>query len=361
MVIQTQTRRTIRPFTERDYPAYVAVVNATFPDYATSVEALRFGDSNRDPRCRQERFIAAVGGTIVGVGSYDQWAGMYHPRKFAIDVTIRPEWQGLGAALYERVMVALEPFAPLAVRSQGRADLERGIRFLQARGFVEGMRSWESRLAVADFDPIPFAGAEERVAAGGIAIRTILELAGDPARDRKLYELDQELFADVPSPEPHTRIPFEQFAARRLGDPDMIPEAYYIAIDAATGEYAGMGQLWHSSASADLYNGLTAVRRAYRRRGIALALKLRGIAYAQTIGAPTIKTWNETNNQGMLAINEALGFVKQPVWIDFVKTLRDEDESGIRKTLRNEGEADMHSTSHDESGAGNERRTARNP
>lgn len=355
MVTRTQTQRTIRPFTERDYPAYVAVVNATFPDYATSVEALRFGDSNRDPRCRQERFVAVVGGTIVGVGSYDQWAGMYHPRKFAIDVTIRPEWQGqgLGAALYERVMVALEPFAPLAVRSQGRADLERGIRFLQARGFVEGMRSWEARLAVADFDPAPFTGAEERVTAGGITIRTIPELAGDPARDRKLYELDQELFADVPSPEPHTRIPFEQFVARRLGDPDMIPEAYYIAIDEASGEYAGMGQLWRSSASADLYNGLTAVRRAYRRRGIALVLKLRGIAYAQEVGAPTIKTWNETNNRGMLAINEALGFVKQPVWIDFVKALRDEDSASSRKTLRAEDKADAHSTPHDEPGAEN--------
>jgi len=329
MVTRTQTQITIRPFTERDYPAYVAVVNDTFPDYATSVAALRFGDDHRDPQCRQGRFMAEAAGAIVGVGSYDQWAGMYHPRKFAIDVTIMPQWQGqgFGAALYERVMAALEPFAPLSVRSQGRADLERGIRFLRERGFVEGMRSWESRLAVADFDPAPFAGAEARIAASGITIRTIPELAGDPARDRKLYELDRELFADVPSPEPPTPIPFEHFVARRLGDPDLIPEAYYIAIDDATGEYAGMGQLWRSSGSADLYNGLTAVRRAYRRRGIALALKLRGIAHARAVGAPTIKTWNETNNRGMLAINEALGFVKQPVWVDFVKTLRDEDEA----------------------------------
>ncbi len=325
----TRTCFTIRPFTAHDYPAYVAAVNAVFPDYATSVAALRFGDEHRDPKCRQGRFVAEVAGAIVGVGSYDQWPGMYHPRKFAIDVTVRPAWQGqgLGSALYARVLSALEPFAPLAVHSQGRADLERGIRFLQARGFVEGMRSWESHLAVAAFDPAPFAGALARMAASGITIRTIPELAGDPARDRKLYELDQELFADVPSPEPHTPVPFEQFVARRLGDPDMLPDAYSIALDDATGEYAGMGQLWRSSTGDDLYNGLTAVRRAYRRRGIALALKLRGIAYAQQIGAPTIKTWNETNNQGMLAINAALGFVKQPAWIDFIKSLRDEDEA----------------------------------
>lgn len=329
MIAPTQTRITIRPFTERDYPTYVTVVNAAFPDYPTSVETLRFGDDHRDPHCRQRRFLAEAAGAIVGVGSYDQWAGMYHPRKFAIDVTVPPQWQGrgIGTALYDQVMAALEPFSPLAVRSQGRADLERGIRFLQARGFVAGMRSWESRLAVADFDPSPFAGATARTAAGGITIRTIPELAGDPDRDRQLYELDEELLADVPSPEPHTPVPFGQFVARRLGDPELIPEAYFIALDDATGEYAGMGQLWRNSASADLYNGLTAVRRAYRRRGIALALKLRGIAYAQAVGAPTIKTWNEMNNRGMLALNEALGFVKGPVWLDFSKSLRDEDEA----------------------------------
>jgi hypothetical protein len=88
-----------------------------------------------------------------------------------------------------------------------------------------------------------------------------------------------------------------------------------------------MSQLWHSQASDDLYNGLTGVLRSHRRRGIALVLKLRGIAYAQSLGRPTIKTWNEANNRAMLAINEALGFVKQPAWIDFVKVLRPEDET----------------------------------
>ena len=36
---------------------------------------------------------------------------------------------------------------------------------------------------------------------------------------------------------------------------------------------------------------------------------------------------NESNNRAMLAINEALGFVKQPAWIDVVKVLREDDEA----------------------------------
>ena len=66
------------------------------------------------------------------------------------------------------------------------------------RGYTEAMRSWESRLAVADFDPAPFAEAEARTVASGIVIRTYAELAGDPERDRKLYELDCDLCRGCP-------------------------------------------------------------------------------------------------------------------------------------------------------------------
>ena len=56
----------------------------------------------------------------------------------------------------------------------------------------------------------------------------------------------------------------------------------------------------------------TGVRREHRRQGIALALKLKTIAWAKRIGYSQIQTWNEANNQGMLGINERLGFVRQP-------------------------------------------------
>jgi GNAT superfamily N-acetyltransferase len=53
----------------------------------------------------------------------------------------------------------------------------------------------------------------------------------------------------------------------------------------------------------------------HRRRGIALALKLAAIDYARRVGAPIIRTDNDSTNTGMLAINSRLGFVRQPGWI----------------------------------------------
>jgi hypothetical protein len=55
-----------------------------------------------------------------------------------------------------------------------------------------------------------------------------------------------------------------------------------------------------------------------------MALKVRSLAWAKATGAPEVRTWNESNNQGMLAINIALGFVRQPAWITYLKAIQDE-------------------------------------
>lgn len=59
--------------------------------------------------------------------------------------------------------------------------------------------------------------------------------------------------------------------------------------------------------------------RAYRRQGVALALKLRGIAYAKQHAYTTLRTSVDATNTASLALNERLGFVKQPAWIIFTK------------------------------------------
>jgi GNAT superfamily N-acetyltransferase len=324
MPIQTPTKVTIRPFAPEDYSAAVAVNNAVYAEYANTADEWRFNDEHRDPKCYFARYVAERDGAIVALAECGHSASMFNPRKFFVGVTVHPEWQGqgIGTSLYDHVVASLEQFSPLSFRGNVREDWTPALNFLTARGYQEQMRSWESRLDIAVFDPTPFAEAEARAAAHGIDIATYAELAADPGRDRKLYDLDGALSWDVPHPEPHTPVSYEWYAERVFQDPDLLPDGWFVAIERGTGQYVGMCQLWHSQASDDLYNGLTGVLRSHRRRGIALALKMRSIAYAKTHGRPIIKTWNESNNRAMLSINEALGFVKQPSWIDLVKVLR---------------------------------------
>ena len=66
---------------------------------------------------------------------------------------------------------------------------------------------------------------------------------------------------------------------------------------------------------------LLGVRRAYRRRGIATALKVRGILWAKNHGFQGVRTDTDTTNAPMIAINDRLGFVETPGRVEFRKEL----------------------------------------
>ncbi|MGQ9699523.1 MAG: GNAT family N-acetyltransferase [Candidatus Bipolaricaulaceae bacterium] len=70
-----------------------------------------------------------------------------------------------------------------------------------------------------------------------------------------------------------------------------------------------------------LSHGLTGVRREHGGKGVAMALKLQVIRYAREKGYTRIKTWNATTNLPIVVLNEKLGFVRQPAWIEYQKTL----------------------------------------
>ena len=152
-------------------------------------------------------------------------------------------------------------------------------------------------------------------------LEQLLAERGEPFK-HELYEALMEMGRDVPRPDEYTPVPYEQWHQASFGDQNLLPEAYFVGL--VDGAIAGVSQLWrHSGDPTALNTGLTATRRDFRRMGIALALKLRALAYAQGKGYREVRTGNESRNRPMLNINEALGFVKQPVWITMVRLFRE--------------------------------------
>jgi GNAT superfamily N-acetyltransferase len=309
----------IRQWTQEDYPVLLEIRNACMPDYAISLNEYRRGDEVRDAKCYHNRLVAERYGATIGFASFGHTESMYNPQRFEFQVQVLPQHrrQGIGSALYNAMNTDLERLEPDALRTYTREDMPADIRFIEKRGYVEEQRYWESRLNVASFDTAPFAGAQTRPAEDGVTLTTYGALADDPERDRKMYELETELFRDLPSPEPLTDLTYEQYRKHVLESPNLLPDGWIVAVHG--GEYIGVSGVWHAQDKPYLDTGLTAVKREWRRHGIALAMKLRVIDYARREGYAEIRTDNESNNRGMLSINERLGFVKQPVWIGYVK------------------------------------------
>ncbi len=163
-------------------------------------------------------------------------------------------------------------------------------------------------------------GILRKVTEQGVKISTLSEeLQREPDYKRKLHELALAIAPDVPAPDRFTGWSFED-TLKYLKHPDILPDGFFIATDGD--RYVGMSDVFKSEKEPeDLYQQLTGVLREYRGRGIAMVLKLRVIDFAKRHGARVIKTWNDSTNAPMLAINMKLGFQRRIGWITFEKNL----------------------------------------
>ena len=322
----TTTTSRLRAFTDDDYPAWVAGSNLCYPDYSWSVEEARYQDGKWDhSRFFKTRVVAEEDGRLVGSADLSHKPSRFHPHRYHFDVWVLPDrrHRGHGGALHDAALKVLRERNALAATAAVKESMADGVEFTKKRGWVELKRDWESRLVVAGFDYERFAGATERVAAQGVRIATYAEeLARDPEAPHKAYELIEQVRGDVPSLDAATPQTFEEWEKDWIQVPSFLPDAFFAAID-SEGRWLGMSDLQRSIEDPSfIWQGLTGVRREARGRGLAMALKLETVRYAQRLGVAHIKTWNDQKNRPMLAINEAMGFVKQPAWLGLELRLR---------------------------------------
>jgi GNAT superfamily N-acetyltransferase len=223
-------------------------------------------------------------------------------------VRVLPEHRcrGVGSRILAKLSHHAQRLGRDSLWGRIREDDGESRRFARNRGFREAGREYEVVLDTgrADAPGEPPEGIE------------LVSLADRPDLEAAVHEVDCEVSADVPRPEgdDFEAQPFARWREQYLEGPGAVPDTLIAAL---AGEevvgYTGLRRRGASSPVAE--NMLTAVRRDWRRRGIASALKREQVARARAAGIEQIFTTNDETNAGMRGVNASLGYLPAPTHI----------------------------------------------
>jgi mycothiol synthase len=274
--------------------AYVGVWNAITPNEPTTLELQR-ERRRRDPR--RLYLLAERNGVVVGCGfagpSDSPGRGFLEPR-----VLPPHRRHGVGAALLLELADHLASLDYGFASSHVDGADEGSLTFARRFGFEEVDRQVEQVKTLGE-EPAP-------QVPDGVRLVTV---AARPELLGVAYDLAVAGYADMATSTPVT-VSLDDW----LAEGATLPEGSFVALhdDEIVG-YSGLCRLDVDSTAED---GLTVVRRDWRRRGLAEALKRAELAWAAANGIQQIVTWTQRGNEGMRALNERLGYVYRSITVD---------------------------------------------
>lgn len=289
---------------DEDLGHMVAIIHRVTPDNPMTVEEARWQDEQYPGG---KRFVAWLDGEPVGCGGAGR-VYMYAEDFPALwsNLTVLPEHRGkgVGSALLEAVSDVARAAGKPELYGRTTSDRPEAIRFLERRGFREVERMKVVRLELAGLAVPP------TDAPAGI---TITSLAAHPDLADDLYSVAVEALPDVPGDGRMDAGTPEEFRARDVDRSTMPKGGYVVAIDEATGAVVGYSNLMLVAGTPGLaWHGMTAVRRGWRGRGIAGAMKRATIGWAIANGLTALETANDVDNEPMRAVNRRLGYLPMP-------------------------------------------------
>jgi mycothiol synthase len=281
-----------------DVRTYIEVWNAVTPDEPAFLEQ-QWERRERDPR--RLYLLAEREGDAVGCGfagaSDSPGRGFVSPR-----VVPAARRQMTGTRLLLALAAHLTELGFETASAHVDGNDPGSLAFAERHGFVEADRQVEQVKTVGN-EPPP------RVPEGV----HFVSLAERPGLLREAYELGVQGWADMATTVPVT-ISLDDW----LRDEATIPGGSFVAL--AGEEIVGYSGLCRQPDGV-VEDGLTVVRRDWRRRGLARALKQAELAWAAANGIAEIVTWTQRGNEGMRAVNEQLGYVYRSVTISVRRPL----------------------------------------
>ena len=272
-----------RPETDADLEGWIRVRRTVFPnESAWAVQDFREREWGE-----QLFLIAELDGEIVGCGMADR--SDIHTRGFASSrVVPDARRRGVGTALLRELVAHVAGLGFDQVSTMIEDDGSRA--FAEHFGFQEVNRQVEQVKVLGD-EPVPTIPA-------GVEVTTIAER---PELLREAHPLAVEGYEDMAT-DGRATIELEDW----LRDEATHAAGSFVAL--AEGEIVGFSGLMRHDNEGVAEDGLTVVRRDWRRRGLARALKARELAWAAENGLHEVVTWTQRGNEGMRVVNERLGY-----------------------------------------------------
>lgn len=313
---------TIRAFTDNDYQHVPHHQMVRFPDLPVSEQFFRNADRNRHPDMPTTRWVAEVNGQVVANAYVHKYGWTPDAEAYDGNIMLLPAYDdsGIVEALHDNLVAHVHAANGTALYMRVRDTHVPMIQFVEASGYTVAQVERNAELQLDTVDLSPHADAIPRLAASGITIHAEPTLRHRDGHLQRLFEAENEIAADVPDPESLNMMDFASWQKQLYHLPDMNHDAWFVAVDGD--DYVGISNGFRDSADPTVHQtGLTGVKRGYRRRGIAFALKVRVIEWALANGYRVIKTTNDATNDGMLSINTKLGYRQLPSWRSYRKLL----------------------------------------
>jgi len=289
----------IREITEDALERWIATAKAAL-DEADTVEG--YLDWKRQAR-ETIWLLASDGGrdvgTAIGVGGWHSPEGV---ARAEVRVVAEARGSGVGSALLGELSGWARGLGYAELTGPVKEEDPSSLAWAARRGFVEVGRN---SLLVLDLKAIESPRVEPP---DGVEIVTWAER---PGAERAMYEVARESYPDVPGEDDAVMAPFEEWLSMDMQGAGDRPEATFLAV--ADGEVVAYAKLALSRARpAVAMHDMTGVRRAWRGRGVARALKAAEIAWAKESGYERLETQNEERNEPIRRLNERFGYVVTP-------------------------------------------------
>jgi len=297
----------LRPCEDRDFDRIAEIRNCILPEPATAEEIRQRDAINTgDPTQTFQRWVAVDGDDQVhGYGFFEHQSWMADGF-WSISASVHPESRGRGVGTLIFAAMQKEALDRGATKLEAwcRGTDDHSFAWLERRGYYLDRQRTEAVLYLDQWDGTPFEGDVARVAESGIRLVGLDQIDSD-ALYQSMYECDKETSPDVPAFNGEGFPSYEQWLREYTED----PTGKFFALAFDGDRVVGMSITYYPKHPAGaVHTGYTATLRAYRSRGIALALKVMTINRAKADGCPRMRTNNDPDNPSMLAVNRKLGY-----------------------------------------------------